>query len=219
MAFAKKKKILTTRWPSSLFLLYLFPFPHSPFYSFPPCQITCTLLFPTLYPGEWSLFIFTIPEVTPRYILTSEDLEFRVSGEREHVIFVILGLHTQHDLFYFHSFPWKFMIVFFFFLKELNFKGKEDKTKFALSKCCNSRFWEDLLLVLTISQSHGWLVTLASHCWLISISVLDKVSQYSLFLWVPFPPLKSLEFILKSLGILLYHSHGLVHLSLCKKMS
>ena len=56
---------------------------------------------------QWSLFTFLISEFVPDYVFTSEDLEFGASSEREHVIFVIFGLYTQHDLFYFHTFSSK----------------------------------------------------------------------------------------------------------------
>lgn len=214
----KKKSSLLVDPPHSFFCIY-FPFltPHFTHFPLVRSRAPCYFLLCILVNGPFLFLRYLKLRQDIYWHLKIWSLESLVKGNMWYLSFWVSTLNMIFSISI--HFPENSWLCFFFFLKELNFKGKEDKTKFALSKCCNSRFWEDLLLVLTISQSHGWLVTLASHCWLISISVLDKVSQYSLFLWVPFPPLKSLEFILKSLGILLYHSHGLVHLSLCKKMS
>lgn len=55
---------------------------------------------PLHYPGN-SAFTLLVSEVTPGYVLTSEDSELGVSGEKENAIFAFLclGYLLQHDLF------------------------------------------------------------------------------------------------------------------------
>lgn len=59
-------------------------------------QITCLLLFPlsiAQHPYDAMLpFAFLVSAVLPGYVLTCEYLEVGTSGEREHVVFVPLGL-------------------------------------------------------------------------------------------------------------------------------
>lgn len=70
-----------------IFLLFLIINPLSHF----PCQITYTLLFfplsiPLFYTGN-DLITFLISAVTPRYILTFEDLKWEISNKREFLCF------------------------------------------------------------------------------------------------------------------------------------
>lgn len=44
------------------------------------------------YPPPWYLFIFLVSEITPGYMLMSEELELGSTNEREHTVFVFPGL-------------------------------------------------------------------------------------------------------------------------------
>ena len=86
-------------------LTVTFLFPSS--FPFPSLRRACLLPFPqsdgvspaispsmALYPLTLlcSLFTFLVSEVTPGYILTSEDLELGTTDERDHATFVFPGL-------------------------------------------------------------------------------------------------------------------------------
>lgn len=95
---------LLPQCPLGLFpdlLVYLMPIPKEPPFSFPwpghlypavPLSVVPQALHPHPLSWHWSCFPFQVSAVISGCVLTSEGLEPGTSGEREHAVFVLLGL-------------------------------------------------------------------------------------------------------------------------------